>query len=365
MTSSRLRRARPWPLFLLSLLCLLLTGCGGKDDPHASAVAELNFFTFSEYIDPELITRFTQETGIAVNLGYYESSEEMLAKLQHAGGVSSYDVVITSNQLVPVLARLELIQPLDHEQLPNLKNLEESFRNAIADPGNRYSVAYQWGTVGLLYNRRKLPNLPDTWGVLFDPQQQAGSFLLLDELRDQMGVTLKYLGQSVNETSLNQLKQAGELLIKAKNSSRCLGFEGGVGAKNRVAAGTVDMAVVWNGDAQRAIDEAPVGELAYMLPREGSVIWADLMVVPAQAPHREAAHRFINFLLEAQAGADLSNYNKFATPNAASLPYITPEDRENRTLYPTAETRQRLEYLVDVGPANRAFDEIWTAVKAR
>ncbi|MCC7145278.1 MAG: spermidine/putrescine ABC transporter substrate-binding protein [Phycisphaeraceae bacterium] len=331
-----------------------------KDKP-----VEINVYMWSEYIDPAITEEFEKETGIKVNLSYYESTEEMKAKLQHAAGVSQYDVVVADTPSVPMLIRLGLVQALDHGKIENLKNLDPRFRNAAYDPDNKYTVVYQWGTVGLIYNKEKLPNLPATWGVLFDPAKQAGTFLMIDEMRDQMGVALRYLGQSVNCVDVEQVRKAGELILTAKKSKNAQGFEGGVGGKNRVAAGSVEMAVVWNGDALRAIEEDEDQKLAFFVPEEGSIIWADVMVIPSQAPHAEAAHRFINYLLKPEVGAQLSNFNKYATPNAAAMPFITPEDRENPVIYPPQEIMDKLEYLQDLGNSTRIYDEVWTAVKSR
>ena len=330
-----------------------------------AACAELNLYIWSEYIDPAIVSDFESQSGQHVNLSLYESSEEMLAKIQYAGGESQYDVVVVANMMIPLMAQLELLQPLDHTQLPNLANLDSAFISPSYDPGNRYSAAYQWGTVGLMYNRGRLPQLDPSWSVLFEPARQVGSFILIDEMRDQLGTALIYLGHSANSVDAEQVKAAGHLVLAAKKSRHARGFAGGVGGKNRVAAGVVDMAVVWNGDALRAIDEAEELDLAYMLPQEGSVLWADVMAIPGKAPNVHGAHQFVNFILDADVGARLSNHNRYATPNRAALPGIHAADRANPVLYPSAEVMRRLQYQQDVGEHARLYDEVWTAVKAR
>ncbi len=217
-----------------------------------------------------------------------------------------------------------------------------------------------------MWDRKKHPDLVPSWALLFDPEQQPGPFLLLDEMRDQLGSALLHLGHDVNTTDKSALKAAADLLTATKTSAKCLGFEGGVGAKNKVAAGAADLAVVWNGDAVRAIEEEQAHDrLAYGVPREGSIIWVDVLTIPARAPHADLAHQFINFLLEAPVGASVSNFNKFATPNRAALPLIDQADRENLGLYPDATTMKTLVYLKDVGETTALYDEAWTAVKAR
>lgn len=357
-----------WSLLLLVALTLL--GCPPAPSPtgdgqEATSKDVLNLYIWSEYLDPALVEAFTARTGTQVKVSLFESTEEMLAKLQHAAGTSQYDLVVVANQSVPAMVRLDLIQPLDAAQLPHKDGLDAAFRKPPYDPDETYSVPYQWGTVGLLYDKAKHPDLDPTWSVLFDPAQQVGPFLLIDEARDQLGVALKSLGHSVNSTDPEQLKAAGELLLTAKRSENCLGFEGGVGGKNRVAGGTADLAVVWNGDAFRAIQEDTQHRLGFLVPREGSIGWCDVLVVTSQAPNPKAAHAFIDFLLEPENAARLSAFTKYATPVTAARALLPEADRDNQVIYPTDEVRQTLESLTDLGDHLRLYDEVWTAVKAR
>ncbi|MCA8921322.1 MAG: spermidine/putrescine ABC transporter substrate-binding protein [Planctomycetes bacterium] len=353
-----------WLLLTLTALCLL--GCPAPSSGSGAGGPEaLNLYIWSEYLDPALVEAFTKETGTPVKVSLFESTEEMLAKLQHAAGTSQYDLVVVANQSVPAMVRLELIQPLDPAKLPHRAGLDPSFRNPPYDPEERYSVPYQWGTVGLLYDAQKHPQLEPSWAVLFDPARQVGPFLLIDEARDQLGVALKYLGHSVNSTDPEQLKAAGELLLAAKRSEACLGFEGGVGGKNRVAGGLADLAVVWNGDANRAIEEAPEGKLAFVVPREGSIGWCDVLVLTREAPNPAAAHAFVDFLLRPENAARLAAYTKYATPVGAAREHLPEADRANPVIYPPDAVRATLESLTDVGDSLPLYDEVWTAVKAR
>lgn len=290
----------------------------------------------------------------------YESNEEMIAKLQ-AGGVSQYDLIFPSDFYVPSIIQLRLVQPLDHGKLPNLRNLDDKFKNPPFDPGNRYSVAYQWGTTGLVYRKDKVGK-PESWAVLFrDPK---APFILMDSPREMLGNALKYLGYSVNTKNPKEVQAAGQLLLQTKRSRYFLGFEGGVGGKNRVVAGAAAYAVVYNGDAVKAADENP-GKVDFAIPKEGATLWVDSMMIPAKAPNPEAAHLFINFILDPKVGAQLSNFNRYATPNKAALPYINPADRKNPAIYPSSELMKRLEFILDLGKDNRIYDEVWTAVKSR
>ncbi|MEX2216261.1 MAG: spermidine/putrescine ABC transporter substrate-binding protein [Phycisphaeraceae bacterium] len=346
-------------VFVLLALAMFLVGCGGQSQK------EINVLIWLEYIDDAIVADFTKQTGLKVNLSYFEKTEEMIAKLQHAGGASQYDVVIAPNQSIPMLVRLKLIQPLDHSQLPNLKNLDEAFADPSYDPGCKHSAAYQWGTVGIIYNKKKHPKLEPSWATVFDAAKQPGPFLLIDDMRDQLGVALKYLGHSVNTNDRDQLKLAGELVLAAKKGGKSLGFKGGSGALEQVVIGGADMAIVYNGDAIKAVAQDTEGTLAYFTPAEGSVLWADTMVIPSQAKNANGAHLFINYILDAKIGARLSNHTRFATPNKAAMPFISEDDRLNSALYPTEAMMKKLEYLQDMGEAMKMYDEIWTSVKTR
>jgi spermidine/putrescine transport system substrate-binding protein len=214
-----------------------------------------------------------------------------------------------------------------------------------------------------MYRKSKLPNPQPTWALLFDEARQPGTFVLIDSMRDMLGIALKYLGYSLNTRNPEELKAAGEAILKAKKSKHSLGFEGGVGGKNKVLADAAVLAIVYNGDAVRATEEDK--DVAFMLPKEGSVIWTDAMTIPSKAPHVDYAHKFINFILDAKVGADLSNFNRYATPNEASMPFITAQDRQDPAIYPTPNEMASLETIEDVGDDTRLYDEVWTAVKSR
>ena len=337
---------------LFSCLCLLSSVCAESN--------KLNLFIWSEYLDPQIVKQFEKQSGCTVTIDVYEDAESMLAKIQ-GGGVSLYDVVVPPDHLVPAMVKLKLLAPLRHENIPNLKNLDDQFANPPYDRGNHYTVAYQWGTVGVYLRKTNNKPVAPTWGILFDPKQQSGSFVLIDSVRDLVGAALKYKGYSLNSTDPAQLKEARDLILDAKK--RCVGFEGSVGAKNKVLAKTARAAIVYSGEAARGI--ADDAETLYFIPKEGSQIWLDNLAVLAKAPHRDLAERFINFLLDAKVGAQLSNFTQFATPNKAARPFLKPEALKNPAIYPPPEVMARLEFLEDLGANTRLYDEVWTQIKAK
>jgi len=329
----------------------------------ATARAEknkLNIFIWSEYIDPKIIEQFSKENDCKVNVDLYEDNESMMAKLQ-GGGTSLYDISVPSDYIIPALIKNGLLAPLRKENIPNMKNLDPKFANREYDPGNKYTAPYQWGTVGLYVRKKPGETIDETWGLIFDPKKSIGSFLIMDDARASIGAALKYKGYSLNSTDKKQLREARDLLIQAK--ARSLGFEGGVGVKNKILAKVCRAGVVYNGDAVRGMKED--AETVFFVPREGSEIWLDSMVIPSKAPNRDMAEKFINYILEAKIGAQLSNFNQYPTPNLAAREFINPADLKNIAIYPSAEQMKVLEFVKDLGAKTGWYDELWTSIKSK
>ncbi len=351
---------------LFFAVCLCCAACSPSQPPQTapaggpppSAPQTVTVFMYSEYIDPEMLTDFEKTTGKKVRLDVYESTEDMMAKMQQSG--DQYDVVVVSDHIIPVMAKLNMLQPLDTGRISNRANVAAKFQNPPYDPENRYSIPYQWGTMGLMYRKDKVPQLDPSWGAVLDPARQPGPVVLIDSMRDLLAAALYLKGCSANSRKAEELKAAGDLILKAKQG-KVLGFEGGVGGVKKVLAGEAVAAIVYNGDAVRELDP----NTAFLIPREGTIIWVDAMVVPAKAPNKEGAHQFIDFILDAKNGARLSNFNRYPTPNQASLPMINEEDRKNPAIYPADEVVARMEFLADVGEDTRLYDETWTRIKAR
>lgn len=349
---------------LILLIPLLILIVILSSEPGFCGKGELKIFTWSEYMDEENMPKeFEKATGIKVKLDLYESNEEMMAKLQ-AGGLGQYDIIIPSDYIMPSLIHLKLIVPLDHSKIPNLKNLGKKFSTASFDPGNKYSVGWQWGTVGLMYNKAKLKDSDvASWDIIFDPKKKPGPFYLIDSVREMMGITLSYLGYDFNSSNPKELKAATDLLIATKKRKECLGFKGGVGGKNDVIAGVADAAVVYNGDSIQTVSKEP-DKFGFIVPKEGSEIWIDSMCIPAKAPNPDAAHKWINWVLEPQVGAALSNFNQYATPNDAAIPFLNKEDLKNPGIWPTPEIMKTLHFVKDQGKNNKLIDQAWTRVKS-
>jgi len=339
--------------YLFLLLTILLAGCGRSKQ-------QLNVFIWSDYLDPKVVAGFEQQFDCRVVVDLFESPEAMMAKLD-AGGSALYDIVAPNNANLPALTKRGLLAPLRYENIPNLRNLDPRFANPSFNPGSRFGAPYQWGTVGLYVHRPKNKPIDETWGLLFDAARQPGPFLLIDDLRSCIGAALKYKGHSLNSTNAIELMQARDLLVEAKR--RSLGFEGAVGAKNRVLARGAVLAMDYNNDAVRGMKED--AETHFFVPREGGEMWMDVLSIPAKAPHRDLAEKFINYILEPKVGAQISEFTRAATPNQAALEFINPSDRTNSAIYPPPEIVARLEYANDLGDATKLYDELWTQIKSK
>ena len=327
----------------------------------ATAADGITVYLYSEYIDPEIPAQFTAATGIPVRIDTYESQDDMLAKLQ-AGGTSAYDVVVASDVVIPAMVALKLVRPLDQQAVPNGANVDQRFRDPPYDRANAHSWPYQWGTVGLIYRTDQVKG-EISWALLFDAARQPGRFVLMDEMRTTLAVAQLFRGGDINSRAPDEIKAAGLLVLGAKRSDKCLGFDGGVAGMNKVLAGEAALAMVYNGDAVKNLPAD--GSCAFAVPKEGSGLWVDVMTISAQAPNPAGAHAFINYILDAKVGAQLSTFVHYASPNAASKPLLVKADLDNPAIYPPAAMMDNLKYQQDVGPASPVYDEVWTAVKAQ
>jgi spermidine/putrescine transport system substrate-binding protein len=320
----------------------------------------LNFFNWSEYIDPKLVKDFEKREGVRVNQSVYESNEDMLAKLKQ-GGTKQYDLVVPSGYIIASMVKQNLLRSLDLKQIPNFKNLGAKFKNTNFDPGNKYTVPYIWGTTGVGYRKDKLKNFDPSWALFFDAKKTPGAFQFLDDPRVTIGAALKYNGKSYNSTNADDLRAALANLQDAKK--RSIGFGGSPDAKQKLVAGQVVMAVMYNSEAVRAADEDP--NIGYFIPKEGSEIYLDSFAIPKDAPNAALAYKFVNYMLDAKIAAQNANTTRNSTPVDAAKPFLNKKDLNNLAVYPNAKTLGTLEYALDLGTNQKLYDAVWTKLKAR
>jgi spermidine/putrescine transport system substrate-binding protein len=320
----------------------------------------LTIFIWSDYLAPEIAKDFANKFACNINVIPYDDAESMLAAINR-GEASQCDLVLPPDYLVPTLVKSNALAPLRHENIPNLKNLDQKFAGPPFDAGNRYTVAYQWGTVGVYVRKPKGGKLEETWGAIFDSKKQLGPFVLLDSPRDVIGAALKYKGQSLNSTNPKYLGEAKELLFKSRK--RGLGFAAGPIGRNRVLAKTASAAMVYSADGLRGMQIDP--ETLYFIPQEGAQIWVDNLAILAKAPNRDMAEKFINHVLDAKIGAQLSDFTRYATPNKAARQFIRPEDSNNAALYPRPELMSKLEFRLDTETNSAFYRDLWSRIKAK
>ncbi len=325
--------------------------------PRATAGrGELNVYIWSNYIAPETVRRFEQRYDVHVNLDLYDTNEALLAKVQ--AGNAPYDVLCPSSYIVEILLAQDLLQPLDHSALPHLRNVDARFLDRAYDRGNRYSAPYVWGTCGIGYLKSRAGRV-DSWSALWDARF-AGRVLMLDDARETLGAALKRLGLSLNERAPAPLRRAQRLLIDQKPLVRTYDS---ANYHDVLVSGDVWLAQGWNGQFAKAMERHP--DLAYVLPKEGASLFIDSLVIPRGAPHRELAHAFIDFTLEAEIAAEICRTMGYSTPNRAAVPLLPESLRRNRAVFPSDEELRRLELMQDLGDATALYDRLWTEVKSR
>lgn len=333
--------------------------CG---DPELLA-DELFIFNWSEYMDPEILEQFEADCGVSVTEDIYSSNEDMIARVQ--AGNSGYSVVFPSDYAVDLMVDDGLLAELNKDNIPNIDNLNPELMGQYFDPDNTYSMPFQLGTTGIAYNTAFFDEPPTSSAVLFESDllcENSGFVSVLDDEREAIGAALIYLGFDPNETDPEAHAAAEELLIAQKE---CLAGYNSDNFNQTLASEEVVLALAWSGGVALAADENE--NISYFIPEEGGVIWMDNMAIPVDAPEQYTGEIFINYILEAEIGAQLSNWTYYFTPNAASEPlldeyYFTLLEERGMSL--DDETIERLTWLVR-DDDTVIFSDTWTAVKAR
>ena len=347
---------------------MVLAACGGGDDASSAAACEagktdgdLFLYNWSEYIDPELKTAFEAEYGVSVTEDNYDSNEAMQPIV--AAGNSGYDVIVPSDYMVTIMIEEETIQKLNKAAIPNFGNLDPNLDTSY-DPTGEYVAPYQGGTTGLGVNLSVVgDDAAAGWGLVFDPaiaSKYAGQITLLNDPRETLGAALKYLGYSLNTTDDGELAEAKDLVGAAVENIAA--FESDQ-YDELLTTGASVIAHGYSGNVVVSIDEYEGDdEYAYFVPSQGGTIWTDNMAVPFDAPHPCTAHTFINFILDAENGAQLSEWNYYASPNARSNEMMDPEVREVlAVMYP--DDLSGLEYITDTGDFETNFSDAFSEAK--
>ncbi|WP_297490448.1 PotD/PotF family extracellular solute-binding protein [Acidocella sp.] len=352
--------------FLLGASCAAALATAGLVLPQPANADQptLNLFTWSGYIDPNMVTQFEKQCGCKVVETDYDSNSEMEAKLK-AGADSQYDVVVPSSYYVARLVSEQLIQPINHAALPNFKNLAPKFQNPTYDRGDKYSIPYQWGTTGIGYLKDQISNPVQSWSLLFDPKINTSyPFTLMSGSgQDTIGAACAYLGYGFTCDTKAEWLAAAKLIKQTRARKNFAGFVDGLPERDQLKAKVSSAGMVFNGDVATSYADGSGKDIGFFLPKEGTEIWVDTMAIPAKAPNAKLGLEFINFILDAKQGAALSNFNDYSSPNAASQPMLA-DNLKAELVSPSPADYKLLHFLPPLSGAKlKLFNAIWTAAK--
>jgi putrescine transport system substrate-binding protein len=372
-----MRSIRLWPAAALAALA----ACGGKPEtaaapgeaaPEEKVVSVLNW---SDYIAPTTNADFEAKTGIKVTYDVFDSNEVLETKL--LAGRSGYDVVVPTGPFLERQVKAGVFMPLDKSKLPNLANMDPDImqRTAAHDPGNQHAVTYLWGTVGLGYNpdlvKRALgTDTLDSWSAILDPANAAKlakcGIAMLDAPSDIASTVAIYKGLDANTEKPEDLAVIEETLMAVRPYIRYFHSSSYI---NDLASGEICVALGWSGDILQARDRGAAAAkpvtVKYSIPKEGAINYFDMLAIPADAPHPDNAHAYINYLMEPEVIAKVTNKTRFANANSASLPFVDDDIKNDPGIYPTAEVRARLHPdLVESPEFSRDLNRAWTRIRS-
>ena len=343
-------------------ICIIFIGGGFYYAKESDVLngEKLVVYNWGEYIDPEVLTMFEKETGIDVVYEEFETNEILYPKI--SSGAIAYDVVCPSDYMIQRMIENDLLSEINFDNIPNIKNIGSQYmeQSKQFDPENKYSVPYCWGTVGILYNKTMVDEPVDSWSILWNPKYKD-NILMQDSVRDAFGVTLKYLGYSLNSTDLDELTEAKNLLIEQKPLVQAYVIDQ---VRDKMIGNEAALGVIYSGEAIYTQKENP--NLEYVIPKEGSNIWIDSWVIPKNAEHKENAEKFINFLCRPDIALMNFEYITYSTPNEAARELIEDESiRNSEIAFPDLSKYDNLETFQYLGTeADQVYGDLWNKVKS-
>ncbi len=338
-------------LTLLSMLLCSMTGCQ-KYEPNEV----LYVYNWGEYMDEEINELFEQETGIKVVYKIYDNNESMYAVVKNAPG--TYDIVFPSDYMVGRMIAEDMLEPIDFSNVPNFNYIMETFKNLEYDPTNQYSVPYTWGTVGLLYNTKTVTEAPTSWDILWE-EQYADQILMYNNSRDTLGVSLLRNGCSLNTINEAELKAANAELIKQKKLLQAYVSDD---IFSKMESGSAALTPVYSGDALSMMDENP--DLAYTVPEEGTNRFVDCVCIVKDAPNKEAAEKYINFLCRQDIAERNRDFTAYSTPHQLVYDALPEEIRNNAVAYPSDEIIAKTEVYTNLPQSTLVlYNKLWNDLK--
>jgi spermidine/putrescine transport system substrate-binding protein len=356
--------------FGASAAAISLSGCKPNAAPNTATTNtikvegsegnKLEFYNWDTYIGETTLADFKAATGIEPNMTLFANNDELFAKFR--GGNSGYDLIVPSNDFVARMIEAKMLMPLDHAKIPNKANLLPEFQEAEFDPGRKYSMPYTWLVLGIGYRKSALKNgvVPDSWKVLLDSDEYKGRISVLSESADLFRIGLKYIGKSLNKATPELIKQVEDILIKQKPFIKNFHNDDG---QDLLLSKEVDLVLEYNGDiAQKEVEDPDLG---FVVPKEGSLLTSDCLCIPTGAPNPNNAHALINFLLDAQNGANITKTILYPTPNAAAKALMDDAYKNNPSVFPPADRMAACEYGQYQGSEIiQAYEAAMTRVRA-
>lgn len=318
----------------------------------------VNVYNWEDYINQKAIEMFQEETGIKVNYMNFTTNEDMMVQVRATP--AAFDVVFPSDYCVERLIAENLLEELNFDNVPLAKeNTLDWLQTPSYDKEGKYSVPFMWGTVGILYNTKMVDEPVDSWGLLWD-QKYNNNVFMLDSIRDTLGLALKYCGFSMNTRDPIEIETAKQKLIEQKTSGMVKAYQVDE-TKDKMVANEAALAVVWSGDAQYAIDLNP--DLAYSVPKEGSNVWVDAMVVPKGARNKENAEKFINFMCRPDIAKLNCEQIRYSSPNKAAIELMGSEYSDNKVMNPDQADIDNCEFFNDIQDFIQFYSEVWLEIK--
>lgn len=330
---------------IIFIFTLNLVGCK-KNTPH------VNFYNWGDYIDKDILKEFEIETGIKVNYDTFATNEDLYVRMMQ--GTTDFDLIVPSDYMIERMIDENMLDKLELSNIPNMKNIDGQFLNLDYDPLGEYSVPYMWGTVGIIYNERMIDEKIDSWEILWDSRYKD-EIIMLNSQRDTFAVALLKLGYSMNTRNYDELVEAKEELIRQKEL--VYAYQGDE-VKDTMISGDAAMAVVWSGDAVAMIEENE--DLRYIIPKEGTNLWFDSLVIPKNAQNKENAEKLINFLSRPDIAAKNVDYIGYSTPISEARNLLSEDQRSSKTSYPDKDMLENTEIFKDPKDIIRLYDELWT-----
>ncbi|MDD7593219.1 MAG: ABC transporter substrate-binding protein [Peptoniphilaceae bacterium] len=342
-------------LAMLLFLAVGLAGCASQGEEASSAQNVVNVYNWGEYIDPELVDRFEQETGIDVIYSNYATNEDMYVKLKNGG--ATYDVVVPSEYMLQRMIQEDMVLPIDFGNIPNMENVDAAFQHMAYDPEQKYSVPYFWGTVGILYNKTMVDDPVESWDILWNPKY-ARQIIMLDSSRDSLMVGLARQGYSVNTQNLEELTAARDDLIRQYPLVYAYLVDE---TRDLMINGENAMAIMYSGDAYAAMSENE--DLDYVVPPEGGNLWFDVFAIPKGAKHKENAEKFINFMLQSDVMAQNAEWVGYSLPSQVGRELLPDEMKNSPVAYPDPAVYAKAEVFTYLGDFVEVYDQMWQDVK--